>query len=67
VPAEAISRLWVPVPGNRPRYRLVAVIGQADGRLRVIGAPVTIEWPGAITAAGDTMRPLLFPWPRRMT
>jgi hypothetical protein len=43
------------------------VIGQADGRLRVIGAPVTIEWPGAITAAGGTMRPLLFPWPRRMT
>lgn len=50
VPDDAISRICVPVPGTRSRYRLVVVIGQSDGRLRIISAPVTIALPGATTA-----------------
>jgi hypothetical protein len=60
----AISRLSVPVPGARRRYRLVAVIGQPDGRLCVISAPVTIPWPDVAFAAQVTMRQALFPWQR---
>jgi hypothetical protein len=47
VPDGEISRLWVSVPGARRRYRLVAVIGQPDGRLCVISTPVTVPWPDA--------------------
>jgi hypothetical protein len=59
----AVSRLSVPVPGHGRRYRLIAVIGQPDGRLCVISAPVTIPWPGA---AGPQLsaRPPLLPWYR---
>jgi hypothetical protein len=64
VPDGTISRLWVPVPGSRRRYRLVAVIGQPDGRLCVVSTPVTIPWPDVAFATQLTARQALFPWQR---
>jgi hypothetical protein len=64
VPDRAISRLWVPVPGPRRRYRLVAVIGQPDGRLCVVSTPVTIPWPDVAVATQVTTRQAVFPWQR---
>ena len=64
VPGGQISRLSVPVPGAGRRYRLVAVIGQPDGRLCVISTPVTIPWPGAVSATQLTTRQAVFSWQR---
>ena len=64
VPDGAVNRLSVPVPGRGSRYRLVAVIGQPDGRLCVISAPVRIPWPSGPIASQVSVRPALFPWQR---
>jgi hypothetical protein len=65
VPDGAISRLSVPVPDrHRRRYRLVAVIGQLDGRLCVASVPVTIPWHDVAAAPYVTTRQQLFPWQR---
>jgi hypothetical protein len=64
VPDGAISRLSVPVPDRRRRYRLVAVIGQLDGRLCVVSAPVTIPWHDMAVVPFVTTRQQLFPWQR---
>jgi hypothetical protein len=53
----AVSRLPVPVPGRGRRYRLVAVIGQPDGRLCVLSVLVSIPWPGAAVGPQITPRP----------
>lgn len=45
VPAESVSLVAVPVPSDHPRYRLAIMLGQSDGRLHVIKAPVTVERP----------------------
>jgi hypothetical protein len=67
VPERARRRLWVPVPGEHCRYRLTVVIGQADGRLRVISAPVTIARLGPVAAPGGTVFTPPYPWPRWTT
>jgi hypothetical protein len=64
VPDGAISRLSVPVPDRHRRYRLVAVIGQLDGRLSVVSVPVTIPWPNFAVVPYVTTREQLFPWQR---
>jgi hypothetical protein len=33
----------VPVPSDHPRYCIVIMLGQSDGRLQVIKAPVSVE------------------------
>jgi hypothetical protein len=45
VPPESVSLVSVLVPSDHPRYRLAIMLGQSDGRLHVIRAPVTIERP----------------------
>ena len=46
VPAgDRPSSGWRPAPPGGRRYRLTAVIGQAGGRLRVIGVPVVSGGP----------------------
>jgi len=64
VPDGAITRLSVPVPAHRRRYRLVAVIGQLDGRLCVVSVPVTIPWSDLAAVSYVTTRQQLFPWQR---
>ncbi|HTU06526.1 MAG TPA: hypothetical protein VMG13_13315 [Trebonia sp.] len=64
VPDGGITRLSVPVPGHRRRYRLVAVIGQLDGRLCVTSVPVTIPWYDLAAVPYVTTRQQLFPWQR---
>jgi hypothetical protein len=64
VPGGAISRLSIPVPDRRRRYRLVAVIGQLDGRLCVVSVPVTIPWPSVAVVPHATARQQPFPWQR---
>jgi KaiC/GvpD/RAD55 family RecA-like ATPase len=54
-PERGSGGLSVPVPGGRRRrYRLVILIGQSDGRLSVIRAPVTIERSRGIGVAGPS-------------
>jgi hypothetical protein len=64
VPEGQIDRLSVPVAnsGTRRRHRLVITIGQPDGRLQVVSAPVTIAPSSGSVARPGTRFPIPFPW-----
>jgi hypothetical protein len=45
VPGGAISKVSVPVPDRRRRYRLIVIIGQSDDRLSVFSTPLHVARP----------------------
>jgi hypothetical protein len=62
VVGAADSAYWpIPAPAAGRRCRLVAVIGQSGGRLRVISLPVAPEPAGTAAANRGGMRPDPFP------
>jgi hypothetical protein len=67
VPAEGDSALPVRFDAIPGRYRVVAVIGQSDHRLRVISMPFVIQPEGDTplncAALTDPFPWLIFPWP----
>jgi hypothetical protein len=59
VPADGMRALPVPFTAIRGRYRVVAVVGQSDRRLRVISLPFVIP---AETDEPETVFSGPFPW-----
>ena len=65
-PANTITAIPVPIPANFRRGRLVVVVGQSGGRLRVTSVPITIIRPAATGKPHAPVLPPPFtlPWPR---
>lgn len=58
----ATSRLPVQVPGGRRRLRVVALVGETDGRLRVITVRIATRPPETTVRLDTDMPANLFPW-----
>jgi hypothetical protein len=66
VPANTTAGIPVPIPAGFRRGRLVVVVGQSGGRLRVTSVPVRITAPAAAgkLRAPVVQPPFVRPWQR---
>lgn len=65
VPPKAITSIPVRIAADFHRCRLVIVVGQSGGRLRVTSVPITIARPVVTGWPDEPVLPLpfIFPWP----